>query len=440
MGSSIKRQAGAPRRHTGQDIDQPVTECSALTFTGRIASWSAVHRWWVIASSVLVIALAMFVMNTVETKLLDDDGAEGEAATGADLIDQRFDINAAPTEQLVFSNPSLTVEDPAFRSTVEGLADDLRELSEVESVASFYDTGDTAMISTNRNVLLAQVVITGDLDDADEKITAILDTVDRAAKEARGFEIAMAGFTSLQHQSEEVVEEDFQKILVISLGLGLIILLLAFRAVVAAVVPLALAIGAILSALGVATLISQAYPLVDIYTEMVLLMGLAVGIDYSLFIVSRFRSERKAGRPKLEAIAVASDTTGRAVFYAGVTVVLSLAGLMLTNNPIYISLALAAIVVVLLAIAGSLTLLPALLGVLGDNINRLRLPLIGREHRQNDNSGLWGSITDKVLARPGVFATVTAGALIALAVPVFSLNLGHATRKGARDDFSAKQL
>ena len=424
MNFSIKRQAGAPRHHTGQDIDQPATEGIGLTFTGRIASWSARHRWWVIAASVLVIVLAMFVMNTVEPKLLNDDGAEGEAATGADLIEQRFDINAAPTEQLVFSNPSLTVEDPAFRSTVEGLVGDLRELPEVESVASFYDTGDTALISTNRNVLLAQVVIAGDLDDADEKIGAILDTVDSAAKEAPGFEIAIAGFTSLEHQSEEVVDEDFQKILVISLGLGLIILLLAFRAVVAAVVPLALAIGATIGALGVATLVSRVYPLVDVYTEMVLLMGLAVGIDYSLFIVSRFRTERKAGRPKLEAIAVASDTTGRAVFYAGATVVLSLAGLVVTNNPIFVSLALAAIVVVLLAIAGSLTLLPALLGVLGDNINRLRLPFIGREHQENDSGGLWGRIADKVLARPGVVAIVTAGALIALAVPVFSLNLG----------------
>ena len=188
-----------------------------------------------------------------------------------------------------------------------------------------------------------------------------------------------------------------------------------------AVIPLAMAIGAIVSAIGIATVVSRAYPLVDLYAEMILMMGLAVGIDYSLFIVSRFRSERAAGKAKLEAISVASNTTGRAVFYAGITVILSLAGLMITEDSTFISLALGAIIVVAIAVIGSLTLLPALLSILGDNVNRLRIPFLGRENHQG---GIWGTITDGVLARPAVLATVTAGALIALAVPVFSLNLG----------------
>ena len=168
-------------------------------------------------------------------------------------------------------------------------------------------------------------------------------------------------------------------------------------------------------------LVSHIYPLVDLYAEMILMMGLAVGIDYSLFVVSRFRSERSAGRPKLEAIYVASNTTGRAVFYAGVTVVLSLAGLMLTEDPVFISLSLGAIIVVLFAILGSLTLLPALLSALGGNVNALRIPYLGRE---TSGGGVWGAITDRVLARPALLATAVTAGLIALAVPVFSLNLG----------------
>ena len=386
-----------------------------LSPTARIATWSARHRWWVIAASAIVVLLAMFAISTVETKFLDDDApAVGESGKGLDLINERFDLDEEPAEQLVFSNLSLDVDDPVFRSTVEGLIRDLRAIPGVTSVSSFYDTGDSNMVSEDRHVLLAQVEVRGNID-------GVLDTVGAAAEEASGFEIAIAGFQSLEKQSEEIVEEDFGRILVISLGLGLIILLLAFRAVVAAVIPLALAIGAIISAIGVATLVSQVYPLVDIYTEMILLMGLAVGIDYSLFIVSRFRNERKAGRPKLEAISVASNTTGRAVFYAGITVVVSIAGLTLTNNPIFISMALAAIIVVLIAIVGSLTLLPALLSVLGDNVNRLRIPFLGRG---DNGGGIWGAITDRVLARPGLLATVTAGALVALALPVLSLNLG----------------
>ena len=203
---------------------------------------------------------------------------------------------------------------------------------------------------------------------------------------------------------------------------------------VAALVPLVLAIGSIFVATSIAAIVSQAYPLDESYSEMMLLMGMAVGIDYSLFIVSRFRNERKAGRPKLEAISVASDTTGRAVFYAEVTVMLSLVGLMMTNNPIFISLALGAIIVVLIALVGSLTLVPAMLGVLGDNINRLRVPIIGREQPESNGGGFWGAITDRVLARPGVLATVAVAALILTALPVASLNLGFNSGSDAFPD------
>ncbi len=233
-----------------------------------------------------------------------------------------------------------------------------------------------------------------------------------------------------------MVEDDFGKIMMISLGLGLIIMLLAFRAVVAAVIPLSLAVGAIITATGLAAVISQSYALNQSYSEMILLLGLAVGIDYSLFIVSRFRSEREAGRDKVDAITVASNTTGRAVFFGGVTVLVSLAGLMLTNHPIFVSLALGAMLVVAVTIVGSLTYLPAVLSILGDNVNRLRVPLLGRM----SGNGIWGAITDKVMARPAIFAGISAAALVALAVPAAFLDLGFPTgSKSLNDAVSAKQ-
>ena len=290
------------------------------------------------------------------------------------------------------------------------------------------------MVSDDQRVVLVQVVIQGDSDDADEKIDAILGTVRAAADEADGLEIAMGGQTSIEKQSNDLLEKDFARIMMVTLVLGLVILLIAFRAVVAALVPLVLAIGSIFVATSIAAIVSQAYPLDESYSEMILLMGMAVGIDYSLFIISRFRSERKAGRPKLDAIAVASDTTGRAVFYAGVTVMQSLVGLMMTSNPIFISLALGAIIVVLIALVGSLTLVPAILGILGDNINRLRVPIIGRERPESNGGGFWGAITDRVLARPGVLATVAVAALILAALPVASLDLGFNSGSDAFPD------
>ncbi|MCH7786376.1 MAG: MMPL family transporter [Chloroflexi bacterium] len=436
MLEALRFRRSGKTRHEARETESTL-DTSTLSFTGRTASWSARHRWWVVAASVMVLVLAMFVISTVETKTLDYNG-EGEASVGAQLIDDRFEFNPPPTEQLVFSNPSLDSSDPAYRSTVEKLVQQLRALPEVASVTSFYDTNAPGMVSEGGHVVLARVELDSK-GEAEDKIEPILEKVRAAAADADGFEIVMAGNTSIEKQLNEIIEEDFARIMMITLVLGLVIMILAFRAVVAAVIPLILAIGSIFSAIGVATLVSQIIAMDEIYTEVVLLMGMAVGIDYSLFIISRYRSERKAGRPKLDAIAVASDTTGRAVFYAGVTVVLSLAGLFLTFTAIFTSLAIGAIIVVLIALVGSLTLLPALLSILGDNINRLRVPFIGRERNEN-NGGIWSAISDRVLARPGIFATVAAGALILLAVPVVSLNMGfNSGANSLHDDVKGKR-
>ena len=231
----------------------------------------------------------------------------------------------------------------------------------------------------------------------------------------------MFGGPSTSRAFDAVVAEDFNKILIIALVGGLIIMLLAFGTVVAALIPLALALASIFATIGAAVLVSRVQDLNFYYYEMVLLMGLAVGIDYSLFIVNRFREERAAGRSKMDAIRVASSTTGRAIFYAGITVVVSLAGLLLIGDPLFTGLGLGAIIVVLFTIVASLTLLPALLSLLGDRVNWLRIPGLGRPTR---GGGIWGTITDAVLARPAVFATVTLLGLIALSVPVLSLQIG----------------
>ena len=420
--------------------NERVYDTVTLSFTGRIANWSARHRWWVVAASVMIVVSAMFVSSTVETKLLDDiEITEGESGEAIRLLDERFDDGRAPTEQLVFSNPSLDVSDPAYRSTVERLVQELRAMPEVASVVSYYEVGDPRLVSADRHVQRAQVVIADIAGSDEDQIDAILETVHAARSEAgdSGFYVGLAGGLSVDKQQEDLSKEDLGRVLMVTLVLALVIMLLVFRTVVAALIPLVLAVGAIIIAMGIAALVSQAYPLADGFEVLVSMLGLAVGIDYSLFIISRFRYERQAGREKLEAITVASNTTGRAVFYAGITVVVSLTGMALTNNPVFISLALGVIFVVLIAIVGSLTFLPAVLSVLGDNVNRLRVPLLGRV---NGNGGLWSAITKRVLARPAIFATVTAAALIALAAPVVSLDMAFPSGSRAlHDAVDAKQ-
>ena len=316
--------------------DAPKNGTSRLTPTARISVWSSTHCWWVLAATVVVLALGVAASATFEVKLQDGDGGVGESGAGAQILNERFPRGSSASEQLLFSHGELTVDDPAYQARVSALVEQLGALPQVRSVD--YDVSDPSMVSDDRLVLRAEVVVDREVEVDGHRADAILDAVAdaRAAAEADGYTIAIVGNLTLRRELNQMVDEDFSSILFISLGLGLIIMLLAFRAVVAAVIPLVLAVGAIAIASGIAAAVSQVYSLNESYSEMILLLGLAVGIDYSLFIVSRFRFEREAGRPKLEAIAVASNTTGRAVFYAGVTVVISLLGLTLTNHPIFI--------------------------------------------------------------------------------------------------------
>ena len=428
------------REDTTMDKRQSAIDTSDLSPTARVARWSAKHRWWVLAATVLVLVMAMFVSGTVETKLLgESEFAEGESGEAIRLVEEQFGDGGAPTEQLVFSHPSLNVDDPAYRSSVEELVQELRALPEVEAVVSYYETGDSRLVSADGHVQRAQVEIADVADSDYDKISAILETVHAARSEASdsGLYIGMAGNLSVTKQTQDLSEEDLALVLLVTLVLALVMLLLVFRAVVASLIPLALAIGAIIIATGIVALVSQAYALAPGYEILLSMLGLAVGIDYSLFIISRFHYERQAGREKLEAITVASNTTGRAVFYAGITVALSLAGLALTKNPVFTSLGLGVIFVVLVAIVGSLTFLPAVLSALGDNVNRLRVPILGRV---NGNGGLWSAITKRVLARPAIFAAVTVAALVALAAPASSLNLALPTGSQAlHDAVDAKQ-
>ena len=231
----------------------------------------------------------------------------------------------------------------------------IRDLPQMIAAVSYYDTQDASMFADDGNAVLASVTPQDPEDPAGRiDIGPFVETVRQASDQAAGFDIGVVSFRLLDDELDEILTEDFNRILIYSMVIGLVILILAFRARVAAVIPLVMAIGSIFTAIGIAALVSQVYPLVELYAEMILLMGLAVGIDYSLFIVSRFRTERSAGREKIEAITVAANTTGRAVFYAGITVVLSLAGLMLTRDTTFISMAAGAIIVVFVAVISRL--------------------------------------------------------------------------------------
>ena len=346
----------------------------------------------------------------------------GESRKGEQLIEDRFE-QLPSFDSVIIKHPGLFVDDPAFRSTVDPLVEKLKGLDGVADVESFYESGAPHLVSEDRHVVIVRVELEkaeeDELNDVAEGLLEIVLDAETSAA-ADGFDLGVFGGASLNVAVEDVINEDFQKILFISLIGALIILTLAFGTVVAALIPIGMAIVSIFTAVGVATIASQFKPLNFNFFEMIILMGLAVGIDYSLFIVNRFREERAAGRDKIEAIRVASDTTGRAVFYAGITVVVSLAGMLLTGDALFYGLGLGAMIVVVLSVVASLTLLPALISLLDHRLSWLRIPGLGRP---STGGGVWGWITDAVLARPVIYAGVTFVALIALSVPLLSLDI-----------------
>lgn len=427
--------------------------------------WSAHHRRLVALAWLILVVAAAGACLTVEANTDVDPDAPGETREAGGLINERFGERFdAPTEFLVFGHPSLRIDDPAYRQTVEGLAGELRTLRAtttarvgdtrvtegsrvVSSTLTHYDievSPDVSPFVAERedagDATFAIVQLEGDFDDALANIDQVLDVV--ASYEAPdGFEILIGGMASQFTQNETIIMEDFNRAGVINLPVTFAILILAFGAIVAALVPLVLAFAAVFVALGLLALVSQGFPLADVYIQVVLLLGLATGIDYALFVLTRYRNERRAGRSKDDALRVATGTSGKAVVFAGTTTVFAVAGMFLVRDTIFSSLGLAAIVIVVIALVSAVTLLPAAIAFLGDNVDRLSLPFVRREERREQarGEGLWGAVIDRALARPLVSALVATAALIAIAAPILTLNLGFNAARGLSDDVEAKQ-
>ena len=429
----------------------------APSFTARIAVWCARHRWRVVGAWVLLLVVIMFASGQVDPDTDVDEGTSGESGQAVTLFEERFGEadEEVSREVVVFSHPSLTVDDPEYRQAVQTLLADLRDLRLVTTevvgstnvvssrrivaeTTSHYDIGAprevSPFVAVNQGAGDVTFALVEFQFDTEAAVNRVLDAVADFQAPA-GFEILIGGGASIETQTEEVLDEDFARAFSLNLPITFIILILAFGAAVAALIPIVLSLFAIFIATELLAFVSQAYPLFDAYTEIVLLLGLATGIDYSLFIITRFRSERQAGRSREEAILAASGTSGKAVVFAGATVVLALTGMFFAGFVEFTSLGIAAIVVVTLAVAVSATLLPALLGLLGDNVDRLQVPFLGRP---GEGGGVWGAIADFVLARPAVITIVVTAALLALAYPLLTINLGDPGARGLDDAVEAK--
>jgi putative drug exporter of the RND superfamily len=262
------------------------------------------------------------------------------------------------------------------------------------------------------------------------------------AEDDETFDLYVTGEWTVENDFAHLSQEDLETgELQFGLPVALVVLLLVFGAVVAGLIPLVLALVAIVTALGLTGLVGIPFDLSIFTVNMLSGMGLALGIDYSLFVVSRFREERSAGRDKLDAIAATGTTASRAVLFSGLAFVVAMLGLLIIPNTIFRSLAAGAILVGITSVLGALTLLPAVLSLFGDRVNSLRIPLIGRgaERGTGAEGRFWGAIVRAVMRRPVVSLVLSAGVLLALAIPVLAFKTGEAGIRTMPDRFPSKQ-
>jgi RND superfamily putative drug exporter len=390
-------------------------------FTGQITGAAARHPWRTLGLWVVLVVAAFAVSGTAN---LSDPGTSGTEATKAeDLIEDRLREETPPEEFVIVESQTATVDDVAFSGLVDSLVTDLRALEEVESVVSYQD-GTEGLVSGDGHVALIMTELTGDEEDAADTAEPLVDVVE-AVDGTEGFRVTTVGFGSVGGEIDTLLAETLEQGELIGIVVALVILLIVFGAAVAAGLPIIIALLSIFVAVGATALVSNVMDMSQFIVFIITMIGLAVGIDYSLFIVHRFREERARGREKIEAITTAGATASRTVFFSGMAVAISLAGMLIMPHGTFRSFGVGAILVVVATVLAALTLLPAVLGLLGDRVNWLTLPFIGRRAEAETTGGLWGLITNAVTARPVISVAVTAALLVAAAVPILNLNLGE---------------
>jgi uncharacterized membrane protein YdfJ with MMPL/SSD domain len=396
------------------------TSVKPQNLAARMGRWSADH-WKTATFGWLAFVLVAFALGGMAgTKTIDPNSAgPGESGRMDRILEAGFKRPAG--ESVLVQSSSLPATDPAFAAAVEDVVARMSKLGAVQNVSSPLDPANADQISADGRSALVEFEIRGPKDEAAEKIDPVLAQVDAAQEAHPQLFIGEFGDASAVKAVETAFGDDLGKAGMLSLPVTLVILVLAFGALMAAGIPLLLALTAVFATFGLLAVSSQFVPQATQAGAIVLLIGLAVGVDYSLFYLRRAREERAAGHTPRDAVEIAAATSGRAVLVSGLTVMTAMAGMFLTNDRIFASLAVATITVVAIAMLGSLTVLPALLSRLGDRVDRGRVPLLGR--RRSDEGRIWGAIVDRVLRRPVLSVVLAGGLLVALAIPAFQLRM-----------------
>jgi uncharacterized membrane protein YdfJ with MMPL/SSD domain len=398
------------------------TNMFRTNLAARIGRWSASH--WKTATfgwlTFVIVAVALGGM--VGTKNLDPNtSGPGESGRVDRILDAGFKQPAG--ESVLIQSSSLRAGDPTFIAATKDVVAGISKLGVVQNVRSPLDPANAGQIAKNRHAVLVEFEIRGEADKAAEKIDPVLDRVAKAQQAHPQLFIGEFGDASSVKAIDTAFANDLKNAGLFSIPITLIILVIAFGALVAAGIPLLLALTAVFATFGLIALPSQLLPVAPEASAIVLLIGLAVGVDYSMFYLKREREERAAGRGQRAALEAAAATSGRSVLISGMTVIVAMAGMLMTGDTTFASFGVATMIVVAIAMLGSVSVLPALLSKLGGKVDRLRVPFVSRLGRGGREGRIWGAIIDGVMRRPVLSAVLAGGLLLAIAAPALQLRV-----------------
>ncbi len=382
-----------------------------------MGGWSARHRVVAVVGWVVFVAVAMMVGSAAgQETMTQDQYATGDSARAIEVLDDAG--LKTPAGELIL----ITGSDARSPETKAAVTDLTLRLWKTDVVTEVPNPYTNQMISTDGRSVLLRVSMTGDPTTAADRVQPILDAVEATRDAHPGVRIDEFGDGSANKWFNETIGKDFQRAEWTAVPLALGILVVAFGAFLAAVLPVGLALTSFLAANGLLAVVSHRLPLDTSTSSVMLLIGLAVGVDYCMFYLRREREERARGRDPHTALEIAAATSGRSVLVSGLTVVLAMSGMFLSRMLIFDGFAVAAILVVLVAVVGSVTVLPALLSMLGDRVDFGRVPGLARMRRPTGGSAAWGAILGRVLKRPAVSAVAAAVFLLVLATPVVGIH------------------
>jgi RND superfamily putative drug exporter len=393
-----------------------------MNIAARAGSWSAAHWKTATFGWLALIVAAVALGNAVGTvKLSNSEQSVGESARAQAMLD-RAGFHEHAGESVLVQSAHLTAADPRFDHELRAILARLGTLEGIRAIRSPLAPGHSGQISRDRHAALIEFEMKGDSETAHDRIRPILGAVAALQRAAPGFTVAEFGDASGHYELNKAVDSGLSRAERLSLPITFLVLLVAFGAFVAAGLPVLLAFSAVLGSGGVAAVVSHVVHASEATSSVMLLMGMAVGVDYCLFYLKREREERRAGHG--DALERAAATSGRAVLASGITVLIAMAGMLLSGTTVFESIGIGAMLVVFVAMVGSLTVLPALLGRLGDKVDK------GRVRKGRPTSRAWDAVLRPVLRFPALAAAVSVAVLVVLALPTTRL---HTTLLGVGD-------